>query len=127
MAGAGEIPRLIGPNDPKGIDNYEALKDSYKVKDPGEDAMDIRGAGLNGYGDFIIVGQGLQIIRVPDKDRAKLAAYLMAPLLDTEPIKLQETVNRQMQEARSEKEVPARLRAQNPESRPRKGGVVARP
>lgn len=126
MAGSGSVPRVTGPDDPMGHSVGEKLKDSYKVLRPGEDALDILSAGLNGYGDFIIVGNGCQVIRIPDQERAKLAAYLLSPLLETEAV-MAKVTNERIQAARSEREVPPQLRAQPKTAMPRGKGVVAKP
>lgn len=121
MAG-GSIPRATDPNDPMGPEISFKLKDGYQVE-KSDDVIDFASAGLNGFGDFIIKGVGMQIIRIPDEHRVKLAAYLLSPILDTEPIFLVKA-SHQIQVNRQNKEIQPELRAAKP---PKKGGVVARP
>lgn len=118
--------------DPMGH-SQQFLKDSYRVTKAPEEDVDLLSAGLNGYGDFVLVGKGGQVVRVRDSERIKLAAYLLAPILETEPAYM-ETANRQIEHERSQKDIDPRFRT--PMSEPGKSkkkapqvgrkGIIAR-
>ena len=71
-----------GEYDPKGH-VYEFLGDAYLATETDDiQPIDMRSAGLNAMGEFVIVGHDGQIVRIRDDERIKLAAYLMSPFIE---------------------------------------------
>jgi hypothetical protein len=111
---------LSGPDDPREPINHLSKTDSYRVPNPSKDEMDLAAAGLNGYGEFIVRGVGCQVIRIPERERVRLAAYLLGDFVAQD-----ETILLKLDtEARKAKAELDKIHSDNP--RIVKGALIAR-
>lgn len=125
MAGADSKTQVQGPLDALGHDAVALLKDSYKVHD-GKEHLDLASAGLNGYGDFVVIGGAGQVVRIPDHHRMRLAAHLLAPFLATEYTEKDPQFKKAMEQIRQDRQARAEPVAETVLKKPGTSKLIAR-